>query len=318
VTHAAKILIPALLVTVAGAACAPMLLNTPMLASQPAAPGEVGAQGSRTEATVMAGAGDIAFDGPGAEATAKLLDTIPGIVFNLGDNAYNSGAPEEFARYYAPTWGRHLSRTHPTVGNHEYRTAGAAGYYGYFGTRAGDPAKGYYSYDVNADWHVVVINSATAGSDEPSKDLGTTSEQYKWIAADLEQHRSQNVIAMWHHPTFSSGLHGDNDETLPIWKLLCDKGVDIALWGHDHHYERFYPMDAKGNRDDRSGLQAFVVGTGGKNHYKFIKFAKKTTAVRDADTFGVLKLTLAKQGYEWAFIPEAGKSFTDSGLGTVH
>ena len=113
------------------------------------------------EMTLVA-AGDIATCGqPGHAATAALLDTIPGVVATLGDMAYPDGTAAEFRDCYGPTWGRHLARTRPSPGNHEYQTAGASGYYGYFGAAAGDPTKGYYSYDVGA-WHVVVLNSNCA------------------------------------------------------------------------------------------------------------------------------------------------------------
>ncbi|MEB3221945.1 MAG: metallophosphoesterase [Candidatus Sericytochromatia bacterium] len=271
----------------------------------------------RQDAALLVGAGDIAYEGPGAEQTARLLDRLPGTIFLLGDNAYQSGSPEEFARYFHPTWGRHFNRIRPVVGNHEYRTPGAAGYFGYFGERAGDPRKGYYSYDVSPAWHVVVINSATTG-DAASKELGPESAQYRWVAQDLEAHQGQNVIAMWHHPRFSSGAHGDNKETDALWRLLASKGVDLALWGHDHHYERFEPMDAEGKRDAARGVRSFVVGTGGKNHYMFFKLPKSTTAVRNASTFGVLQLALYPDGYEWEFVPVEGETFTDRGQSSVH
>jgi hypothetical protein len=317
--HIAKSLAPALLAALFATSCTPAYWNAGAdirdqdTISTRAVPPEA----FQGEVTVMVGAGDIAYDGPGAEATAKLLDATPGTVFALGDNAYQSGKPEEFAKYYHPTWGRHLHRTRPVPGNHEYRTPGAAGYFDYFGPLAGDRTKGYYSFDLNADWHVVALNSATDG-DAASKNLGPDSEQYRWLEQDLEAHKHQNVIAMWHHPRFSSGAHGDNPETDALWRLLYMKGADIALWGHDHHYERFFPMDGRAQRDDLNGIRAFVVGTGGKNHYPFFKFPKRTTAVRNASTFGVLKLTLYKQAYEWQFIPVEGEKFNDTGRSLVH
>ena len=66
-----------------------------------------------------------------------------------------AGHRADFANCYDPTWGRHKARTDPTVGDHEYLTPGAAPYFNYFGAAAGDPAKGYYSYDLGT-WHVVV------------------------------------------------------------------------------------------------------------------------------------------------------------------
>ncbi|MEB3284022.1 MAG: metallophosphoesterase [Candidatus Sericytochromatia bacterium] len=268
------------------------------------------------DSVVFSGAGDIAFEGPGAEQTARILDGITGAVFTLGDNAYQSGSAEEFARFYHPTWGRHLSRTFPVVGNHEYRTPGASGYFAYFGPRAGDPGKGYYAFDLNPFWRVYSINSADE-TDGASKQLGMGSEQYRWLAMELDTHRNKNTIAMWHHPRFSSGAHGDNPETDAIWRLLVEKGVDIALWGHDHHYERFHPADVSGREDEKKGLRSFVVGTGGKNHYPFFKLPKRITAVRNARTFGVLKLTLHPTAYDWKFLPAAGGKFSDEGRSSV-
>src|SRR3954454_5366308 len=108
---------------------------------------------------VFVGAGDIAScSRTQDEATAKLLDGIAGVVFAAGDNVYENGTLKEYTDCYGPTWGRHKSRTKPVPGNHEYQTSGAKGYYGYFGSLAGDPAKGYYSFDIGA-WHAVMLNS---------------------------------------------------------------------------------------------------------------------------------------------------------------
>ena len=92
---------------------------------------------AQAASVVMVGAGDIAHCSTTTdEATAKLLDGIFGTVFTLGDNVYNSGTRAEFANCYGPTWGRHKARTKPSVGNHEYLTSGASGYFGYFGAAA--------------------------------------------------------------------------------------------------------------------------------------------------------------------------------------
>ena len=110
-------------------------------------------------AAVLVAAGDIAScDSRGDEATARLLDDLVGRVATLGDNAYRAGSPAEFRSCYDPTWGRHKDRTRPALGNHEYNTPDAAGYFDYFGAKAGPAGKGYYSYDLGA-WHVVVLNS---------------------------------------------------------------------------------------------------------------------------------------------------------------
>jgi hypothetical protein len=94
----------------------------------------------------MVGAGDIAECLRHADnATAMLLDDIPGTVFTVGDNAYSSGTAWQFALCYGPTWGRHKARTRPTPGNHDYDTAGASGYFDYFGSGLRSTAASYCS-----------------------------------------------------------------------------------------------------------------------------------------------------------------------------
>ena len=189
---------------------------------------------------VLVGAGDIAdCVSPGAEATAELLDTIPGMVFTAGDNAYPSGSTQQFASCYAPTWGRHAARTRPSPGNHDYATPGAAPYFAYFGTTAGDPRRGYYSYDF-AGWHIVVLNS--------NVDANTGSEQVGWLRSDLANHRTPCTVAMWHHPLFTSGRERPDTAMAVVWGVLYDAGVDIVINGHDHDYERFSPQTREGTR----------------------------------------------------------------------
>ena len=258
---------------------------------------------------VLVGAGDIAScSGSGDEATAALLDDITGTVITLGDNVYSSGTAREFADCYGPSWGRHKERTRPSAGNHDYRTNNASGYFDYFGAAAGDPSRGYYSYDLGA-WHIVVINSNCA-------EVGgcqTGSPQEQWLRADLAAHPAACTLAYWHHPRFSSGSsHGSSSSMEPIWRTLYDANAELVLSGHEHNYERFAPQDPAGQADDARGIREFVVGTGGGSHYGF-DTPLPNSEVRNSDTFGVLKLTLHPGSYDWQFVPIAGKSFSDSG-----
>jgi len=263
---------------------------------------------------VLIGAGDIAdcTDLSGAEATAKLLEANPGTVMALGDLAYPDGTAENF-KCYDKTWGRVKDRTRPAVGNHEFHSSGATYYFQYFGAAAGDPKTGYYSYDLGT-WHVVVLNSEC-------KEVGgceAGSPQEKWLRADLTAHPVSCTLAYFHKPRFSSGLnHGNDEEVTPLWQALYDLNAEIIVNGHEHDYERFAPQDPNGKADPKRGIREFVVGTGGKNHREF-GFHKPNSELRNNDTFGVLKLTLKQLGYEWKFLPEAGKTFTDSGSGSCH
>ena len=254
---------------------------------------------------ILVGAGDIAHCGnDGDERTADLLDNIPGTVFTTGDNAYNDGTLEQFVECYDPSWGRHKDRTYPSAGNHDYHTADGAGYYEYFGSMAGEPGKGYYSYDLGA-WHIIVLNSIISVA------AGSTQEQ--WLRADLAAHPVACTLAYWHYPRFSSGaLHGSDPSMQPLWQALYDYGADVVLAGHEHNYERFAPQDPSGNADPMHGIRQFVVGTGGRSFYAF-GAPIANSEVRNNDTYGVLKLTLHLTSYTWEFIPEAGKTFNDSG-----
>ncbi len=258
---------------------------------------------------VLVAAGDIAScSSSGDEATANLLDSISGSVATLGDNVYENGTATEYANCYDPSWGRHKARTMPAPGNHEYNTANATGYYGYFGAAAGDPTKGYYSYDLGA-WHIVVINSNCSSIGG----CGGGSSQEQWLRADLAAHPSACTLAYWHHPRFSSGPHGSDAMTQPIWQALYDYGADIVLSGHDHDYERFAPQDPAGNADPVHGIREFVVGTGGRSHYPV---CQTNSEVSDANTYGVLKLSLHPSGYDWQFLPVVGSTFADAGSST--
>jgi hypothetical protein len=270
--------------------------------------------GQSTEADpILVGAGDIArCDGTGDEATAALLDGIEGTVFTLGDNAYQSGTTSEFANCYDPTWGDHKARTKPSVGNHEYATTNASGYFGYFAAAAGDPGKGYYSYD-RGSWHVVVLNSNC------SKVGGCVagSPQEVWLEQDLAAHPSACTLAYFHHPRFSSGDHGDSPSVTPLWETLYRAGADLIISGHDHSYERFAPQTPSGAADPTHGIRQFVVGTGGGGLTAF-GTAKPNSEVRIAKVHGVLKLALHQQGYDWEFVAAPGGTVNDSGSGSCH
>jgi glycosyl hydrolase family 99/calcineurin-like phosphoesterase family protein len=233
-------------------------------------------------------------------------------VFVAGDDEYENGDYNKFMQSYDVTWGRFKAITSPAVGNHEYLTPKATGYYQYFGAAAGDPTKGYYSYDLGA-WHIVVVNSmcSEVGGCSPG------SPQERWLRADLAAHPTVCTLAYWHHPRYSSGEHGNFTSMIGIWQALYDARAELVISGHDHDYERFAPQDANGVVDVARGLRQFVVGTGGKNHTR-LKQPIANSEMRNDNTFGVLKLTLHANSYDWQFIPEPGKAFTDSGSAACH
>jgi len=269
---------------------------------------EVEGEGPRLPPEVLVGAGDIAScESDGDEATAAMLDGLEGTVFTLGDNAYPDGTAQDFARCYAPSWGRHRQRTRPAVGNHEYHSAQAGPYFDYFGSAAGEPGKGYYSYDLGA-WHVVVLNSQV--------ELGAGSEQEQWLRADLKANTRKCTLAYWHRPLFSSGPERETLGLQSLWEALYEAGAEVVLGGHDHYYERFAPQTPEGREDKERGIRQFVVGTGGMVHYDFTE-PLEHSEVRLREVFGLLKLTLEDGGYAWEFLTVGG-GVADQGRGTCH
>lgn len=267
---------------------------------------------SPTETAIVVAAGDIAScAGANDELTAQLALDSEGQVLTLGDHVYPSGSADRFAVCYDPGWGQLRERTHPAAGNHDYEVDGGGPYHEYFGAAAGTAGEGWYSFDLGS-WHVIALNSncpMIGGCD-------VTSPQGRWLAADLESHPADCTLAFWHHPRWSSGQHGNHDMMDALWRVLADGGADIVLSGHDHDYERFAPMDADGAADAQGGLRAFVVGTGGEALRPFGS-ARPNSEARDAESFGILRLTLDPHGYDWEFLAATG-SFHDAGGAPCH
>jgi PKD repeat protein len=276
---------------------------------------------------VIAAAGDIAcsstssdFNGGQGTSTAcrqlHTSDLLIGAgltaVLPLGDLQYPTGTLAEFQASYDPSWGRVKGITFPAPGNHDYDELGAAGYFQYFGPVAGDPAEGYYSFDVG-DWHVVSLNSNCG--DVGGCDAGSTQEQ--WLRNDLANNPRACTLAYWHHPRFSSGFHGDDSDVEPLWRALYEAGADVALSGHDHDYERFALQTATGALDTAYGIRQFVVGTGGKS-LRPLAVLSPNSEVFDSSSFGVLFMTLRADAYEWQFVPDSIGTFTDSGSQNCH
>ncbi|RLK61671.1 DUF7594 domain-containing protein [Actinokineospora cianjurensis] len=258
---------------------------------------------------VLVGAGDISNSGSGDTATAALLDNIPGTVYTTGDNVYNDGTTTEFNNYYNPTWGRHKARTKPAPGNHDYNTSGASGYYSYFGAQAGPSGRGYYSYDLGT-WHVVSLNSEIS--------MSTGSAQEQWLRSDLAASSKPCTLAYWHKPRFTSGAdHAPSTATGPLVQALYDYNAEVIVTGHNHHYERFAPMNPSGSADSSRGIRHFVAGMGGAGFYNFGTIQPNSEA-RNNNTFGVLKFTLHANSYNWEFVPQAGKTYNDSGSNACH
>jgi acid phosphatase type 7 len=261
---------------------------------------------------VLVGAGDIAdCESERDEQTAALIEQTAGLVFTLGDNAYTDGTVEEYLNCYEVSWGKFRDRTMPAVGDQDYNTPGAAGYFHYFGAAAGD--RGYYSYDVGT-WHVVVLNSnceEAGGCDE-------NSAQGEWLKNDLLAHATTCLMAYWHEPRFS--LKGEDNlaQTEFFWQILYQYSAELVLNADERYYARFAKQNP-GGLADPIGIRQFIVGTGGRNRSEF-EAELPNVEIKDNTSYGVLRLTLNPTGYDWAFIPVDVPlmEFTDAGTEACH
>ena len=265
------------------------------------------------QSAMLVAAGDVvACDHEGDGQTAELLDELfadrDGVLALLGDGVYPDGTPSQYADCYDETWGRHKSRTSPAVGNHDYHTPGAVGYYGYFGAAAGDPNGGFYAYDLG-DWRIVVLNSEC----DQIGGCDAGSPQYEWLQAELAAHPSQCLMSYSHRPRYTSGPHGDTRELKPLWELLYDAGADVALAGHSHNYQRFRKLDAAGNID-ALGARSFIIGTGGSVLKPIVERHERVLTVHEGE-YGVLVMELRSSGYGWEYVTVGG-NVRDSGNGS--
>lgn len=278
---------------------------------------------------VIAAAGDIACGTASPRSAAcrqfetseLLIEIRPSAVLALGDIQYEFGEYQDFLRFYDPSWGRLKPITRPAPGNHEYGVRGANGYFDYFAgvgrnssEVTGSRGEGWYSFNVGT-WHLISLNSNCA---DITGGCGANSRQVSWLRADLQANRAATcTLAYWHHPRFSSGKSRDDRTYQPFWEALYELGADVVLVAHDHGYERFAPMSAQGQLDRARGIREFVVGTGGHSFQAF-GATLPNSEVRNNNTFGVIKMRLRPAGYEWAFQPIPGGTFTDSGSDTCH
>jgi hypothetical protein len=268
-----------------------------------------GSAGGEQEPVTAAAAGDISCpqraDGRWLcrdRATSELILNRPQLdrVLTLGDNQYDHGWLTEYRSFYERTWGRFKTRTSPSPGNHDH----GPGYYRYWGPAAGPRGLGYYGFHLGS-WRLYALNSSVP--------MDESSTQYGWLREDLEANPRPCVLAYWHHPRWSSGEHGSHRFMDPVWDLLVRSGADVVLSGHDHHYERFAPLDDRGHVS-ADGMRQFVVGTGGRSHYG-IGSVRTGSEVRNTTSYGVLRLRLETGGYRWRFL-RVGGGYVDAGSAT--
>jgi chitodextrinase len=251
-----------------------------------------------TTSFVVAAAGDIAEQCTASSTScihpktaAQVQAMNPQFVITMGDNQYDDARLSDFQNYFDSSWGRFKSKMHPAPGNHEtYDPAGSmVGYQSYFGAIAYPQGKAYYSYDYG-NWHFIALDSNAFDQ----------SAQLTWLRNDLAANSKGCIATYWHHPLFSSGEHGNDPVSKPVWQLLYNAHADLILNGHDHHYERFGPQNPNAAADP-NGLVELLGGMGGASPYQIVN-VQPNSQKRLVNTFGVVKLSFTDSTYSWQLI----------------
>ena len=254
---------------------------------------------------VMLAVGDIGMcNRPAVGQTARLVAGLEGGLLLGGDIAYFQGTAADFRDCFNPEWGRFRSRWHAVPGNHEYESPGAGPYFDYFGDAAGTDRTGYYAF-MAGDWLILMLNSNIPA--------GRGSAQWEFARQQLDAQRTPCTMAVWHHPLFSSGPNGNNNNMRDMWSLLEASRVEVVFSGHDHLYERFGRQLANGTADPANGIRQFVAGTGGADLYTFVRAAPNSES--RLMQYGVVRFILKPAIVEWAFLGIDG-SVNDPGLDT--
>jgi acid phosphatase type 7 len=277
----------------------------------PSTPSTATATPAPSSSVALITAGDIAQcdqAAPADSAAARTAALTQGLlaqdakaqVLTLGDNTYPDGKPAEFAQCYAPTWGAFLDRTWGIPGNHDYRTQEASGYYDYFGKAAGPERRGYYAQSLNG-WTILALNSNLGGK--------AMDAQLAFVKQALADNTQGCVLAAWHHPVYTSSIRVPELTMRPVWRLLQDAKADVILVGHEHYYEQLSRLNYLGDMDEQTGIESFVVGTGGAKLY--VAGAKHLASVKQiVQQYGVMRWQLMPGHAHWEFINTQNEALT--------
>lgn len=252
-----------------------------------------------TQSVRFAVIGDYGAAGDAERAVAELvISWHPEIILTTGDNNYPNGEAatiddnigqyyHEYISSYAGSYGAGAgqNRFFPTLGNHDWNTAGASPYLEYFSLPGNER---YYDFT----WGPVHFFALDSDSREPDG-FRRDSLQADWLQAQLAASTSPWDLVIMHHPPYSSGLHGS--VTWMRWPFE-EWGADAVLSGHDHVYERL----------QLGGLPYFINGLGGGAIYHFDQIDPASQARFNAD-YGAMLVEANETSIVFQFITRTGE-----------
>ena len=159
----------------------------------------------------------------------------------------------------------------PCVGNHEYLDMGPRLYRAFFELpRNGPPGIDtdlVYQFECG-DTCVVVLDSTLAVCD-PTQ----ARRQKDWLDRALSRTKASWKLVMFHHPVYPSHPWRDSPAMREHWVPIFDKHhVDLVLQGHDHAYQRTYPLRDHRRVDTLGAGTIYVIAVSGD---KFVEQASR-------------------------------------------
>jgi hypothetical protein len=242
----------------------------------------------------------------GEQSTATLITSLaPDGVIALGDLQYEAASISDLTNFYGTTWGSFKNITYPVRGNHEYITSGAAGYVEYFA----ETSASYWTTDAGG-WRIIAVDSWCQG--QLYAGCSATSAQTTWLIAELQRARAEGKCAavMMHHPFVSSGRYATASARY-LWEAAVANGADLVMTAHDHHYERFAPLDAAG-APAAGGVPMIISGLGGAQVYPLGTAVPGSQYMLNSD-HGVVQVTFTPTAYSWGFVSALDNLTYDAG-----
>jgi hypothetical protein len=245
----------------------------------------------------FAAAGDWACTSKTKDTVKNIIAQNPELVLALGDLSYDNGA-KCWLKIIKPV----AEKTKIAIGNHEVESSKKLKDY----MKAFNLQKQYYSFNYQ-NVHFLALST------EISYDEG--SKQYKFAEKDLQQYSNDKsiewIVAFYHKQAYSSGggLPDEKDFRESYHPLFDKYNVDLALQGHHHAYERFYPITFNDKNDNKPAVSAkdkvkgsnvfqnpdgtifLTVGTGGAESMTVSK-GKPFSAAKEDGKFGILNVSL--------------------------
>ena len=208
------------------------------------------------------------------QSIGVLNDSQPDLVLTTGDNVYYSGNAREVRQNYFVPMASLIDHVpvYPSLGNHDVITGNGSPFLDslYLPVNDADGSERFYSFD-RGNCHFISLEVT-----DRVGDLSPGSRQYQWLVRDLERTAATWVICYFHHPLYSDSSHGDGPLLqVHLAPLFDEYGVDVVLSGHDHTYQRTYPMrgglvlddQMEPNYTDPQGTIYVVTGGGGATLY---------------------------------------------------